>query len=215
MQYFQSKLSAIGLLLLLPLLLMAALKGFFAPENQLLVFVLTSQISIAIGLLWFLGRVEGQIPLFDMGYVLIFFTILYSAYPLFSFAMSGFQWGAITDYRLRTYNVTSRELGMFSLHHLAYIMALVLGYVALRNRSVRLSELPRKANTDPVSASLIFLSYIGIVAYFQTLQLLSSIELPYIILQINHNLASIKFVLSIALMYLAFSNWKINGFVGL
>lgn len=212
MQCFQSKRSAIGLLLLLPLLLMAALKGFFAPENQLLVFVLTSQIMIAIGLLWFLHRVEGQIPLFDIGYFLIFFTIVYSAYPLFSFAMSGFQWGAISDYRLRTYNVTPRELGIFSLHHLAYIMALVLGYVTLRNRIVRLSELPRKASIDRVSISMIFLSYIGIVGYFQMLQLSSFVELPHFILQINHNLASIKFVLSIALMYLAFSNWKNKWF---
>ena len=100
---------------------MAALKGFLHLENQLLVFVLTSQILYCDWPVVVFGRVEGQIPLFDMGYVLIFFTILYSAYPLFSFAMSGFQWGAITDYRLRTYNVTSRELGMFSLHHLAYI----------------------------------------------------------------------------------------------
>ena len=88
MHYLQSKSNSFGLLIMVMLFLVAVVKGCFAPDNQLLVFVLASQISIAICLLWFLHRVEGQLPVFDIGYLLIFFTVLYSAYPLFSFAMS-------------------------------------------------------------------------------------------------------------------------------
>ncbi len=185
----------------------AIISGVAAPENQMLLYVLSAQVMLAVLLLWYLTCIERQVPVFDLGFVLIFFTILYCAYPLFAFAMTGFQWADTSDYRLRTYDASASELAEFSLHHLTYIAGLIIGYIVLRKRSVAIIDLPPKAEVGLLTISIILLVYISIVAYFQILNLLPPIELPYIMLQINNNLSSIKFVLSIALMYYGFSHW--------
>ncbi len=186
----------------------AAISGIAAPENQMLLYVLSSQIILGLLLLWYLTRIEGQVPVFDLGFILIFFTILYCAYPLFAFVMTGFQWAETSDYRLRTYDVSALALAEFSLHHLTYIVGLIVGYLLLRKRSVPIANLTAKAQVSRLTIVIVLLFYVSIVTYFQILGLLSPIELPYIVLQINNNLSSIKFVLSIALMYYGFSHWE-------
>ncbi len=180
---------------------------FSSPQNQMLLYVLLGQVTLGMLVLWYLIRVEQQIPVFDVGFILICVTILYCAYPLFAFVMTDFQWSIISDNRMRAYKPSSSELANFSLHHLTYIAGLVFGYLVLRKRSVRLIDLPQKVEISTLSIFIIVFLYVAIVTYFQILGLLKPIELPYIVLQINNNLSSIKFILSIALMYYGLCHW--------
>lgn len=195
-------------IVLLVLAIIGIINGFVDVGNHTLLYGLLAQVVLGVLLLWYLTHLEKQMPIFDLGFILVFFTILYCAYPLFSFMMTGFQWAETSDYRLRTYNVSSLDLAEFSLHHLIYIVGLIVGYLVFRKRSISIAELPVKVNISGNTVCLILFLYVSIVAYFQILGFLSPIELPYIVLQINNNVSSIKFVLSIALMYYGFSNWE-------
>jgi len=186
----------------------AAINALISNENQLLVYVLSTQLILGLVLFYILYNLEKQIPIFDLGYILIFLTILYCSYPLFSFAMSGFQWADTSDFRLRTYNVSASDLGKFALHHLTYIIGLIVGYLAMRRRDIKLSNLQLKAKIDVKGVYVILFMSLMIEAYFYFLTLTFPTELPYFLMQINHNLASFNFVLLIAFIYYAFTNWE-------
>ena len=178
----------------------ATINGLVANENQLLVYVLSAQLILGLVLFYILYNLEKQIPIFDLGFILISLTILYCSYPLFSFAMSGFQWTETSDMRLRGHNVLASDLGKFALHHLTYIIGLFVGYLAMRRRDIKLSNLQLKAKIDVKGVYVIIFMSLIITAYFNFINLIFPTELPYLLMQIHHNLAGFCFVLLIIIL---------------
>ena len=93
---------------------------------------------IAIGLffIFYQIRIEGKIEVFDAGAILIAITILYSVFPLLSFAVNGFEVNIFTEGRLRNYRISSREMAEHSLNHLTYILALTFSYMFFRSKKI-------------------------------------------------------------------------------
>ena len=96
---------------------------FFAFSEHLSLLVsMFSIISIGFVFLFYLIRIEGRLEVFDAGAILIGVTILYSVFPLLSFALNGFEVNLFTEGRLRDYRISSQEMAEHSLNHLIYIL---------------------------------------------------------------------------------------------
>ncbi|MDH5523666.1 MAG: hypothetical protein OEY01_06695 [Desulfobulbaceae bacterium] len=175
--------------------------------QRLFLFVFLGMGSLFGFMLWGLIRLEQGVPLFDIGFVLIGITFIYSVYPLLAFMLSGYEWGPLTDNRFRTIKPTPEVLGKFALHNLVYLFGLIAGYLALRFKKIPLRTVRLPINIDKGTVYLFVIIYGLSTLYFKLLGYFSG-EVPYLILQINHNLASIKFVCSVALICYAFSRWN-------
>ena len=164
---------------------------------------------MGITLLWRLTLDELKLPLFNIGFILIFITIIYSVYPVFSYWMSDFQWTAISDQRMRSYKVTSSDMASFSLFHLSYIFAMIVGFLTIMKSSrlifLHKAPLPPSKVSKKIIFSL-FTLYILILIWFK-FSSLSGISSAYIAQQIAHNLASVKFVIVVALFYVITLRW--------
>jgi hypothetical protein len=161
---------------------------------------------MAITLLWRLTLDELKLPLFNIGFILIFITIIYSVYPVFSYWMSDFQWTAISDNRMRSYNVTPSDMASFSLLHLSYIFAMIIGFLSImkRSRLRYLHKTPCVVGKSRVYA--LFFLYALILIWFK-FSSFSGISGTYVAQQIAHNLSSVKFVVVIALLYVITLRW--------
>ena len=119
------------------LLIFGFLYPFFAYSEHL--FLLISMfLIISVGLLFllYLVRIEGKLEVFDAGAILIAITILYSLFPLFSFAVNGFEVNIFTEGRLRGYRISSQEMAEHSLNHLFFILALTFSYMFFRPKKI-------------------------------------------------------------------------------
>ena len=81
-----------------------------ASEEALVIASMLTMVLIFFLFLSYLVRLERGFPLFEVGLFLVGMTFLYSFYPLFSFAASGFEWGILSDNRLRTIGPTALEM---------------------------------------------------------------------------------------------------------
>lgn len=172
--------------------------------NQLLLLVLTTLILLFWFVLWSLYRIEGKVPLFDVGFILISITTLYSIYPLLGFWLSGFEWSDISDGRLRKYKPSSAELSLFVLHNLVYLCGIILSYMTIRKRNpITSAALTTEVDKRYVYAA--FILYFLIEVWF--LHRMLGIQVPYIFLQIGHNLSWVRFVCAITIIYVAIRKW--------
>ena len=81
--------------------------SFAFSEHFLLLVSMFSIIIIGFVFIFYLIRIEGRLEVFDAGAILIGITILYSVFPLISFAINGFEVNLFTEGRLRSYGISS------------------------------------------------------------------------------------------------------------
>ncbi len=184
-----------------------ALVWGFDGGQRIFLLVLLCMISLGTYLFYRLIQLEGEVPLFDIGFVLIGITLVYSVYPLIAFWFSGFEWGILSDNRFRSIRPTPEVFGLFALRNLVYLLGLISGYLTLRRKKTPLRMLKVGPIVDKGTIFVIVMLDGLILLYFKLLGFWRG-ELPYIVLQISHNLASIKFIFSIALICYALSQWN-------
>ena len=189
---------------------------FAFSEHLFLLASMFSIIAIGFVFLFYLIRIEGRLEVFDAGAILIGITILYSVFPLLSFALNGFEVNLFTEGRLRNYRISSQEMAEHSLNHLIYILSLTFSYMFFRpNKNLMAFE---KQRFEPINSSEIF---IGILFYVALQMILSLLVFafpenpPYFVRQILNNFSALTFVMSIWFFALTLLNRKNKLFVSL
>jgi hypothetical protein len=175
--------------------------------NKLIIFTMYLIVILAVVLIWKLSFYERGVPIYDIGAISISITILYSFYPLLSFASEGFGWSVVSDYRLNSLKLTSEDLANFVLqHHVVYIVGLILGYLFIRNRKsskdiLQRIKIIRRNDIYSLFSSYILVTIILIICgYFYSDS--------HFARQVAHNVSSFKFIIELAMIYVAVINWK-------
>ena len=190
--------------------------SFVFLEHFLLIVSMFSIIAIGLIFLFYLIRIEGKIEVFDAGAILIAITILYSVFPLLSFAVNGFEVNIFSEGRLRNYRISSREMAEHSLSHLTYIIALTFSYMFFRPKKNTI--LFERQRFEPINSSEIFIGILFYVALNIILSLLVYAfpeNPPYFVLQILNNFSALTFVMSIWFFALTLINRKNKFFSSL
>lgn len=79
-----------------------------------------------------LWQKDGEVPLFDIGFICILATFVYSAAPLLNFWQGGLKFGLLSDSRLISYNPTPEQIGIFYWRYVLYLAALSTSYLFFR-----------------------------------------------------------------------------------
>ena len=151
-------------------------------------------------------KIEQELPIFDIGSVLVFVTLLYSIYPFLGFWLGGFEWSILSDNRLKTLNPGPVELGSFAWNHVVYVSALAFSYLFFRKEDspVRLQI----KNVDVQKSEMLFIIILLVLLELWALSFNYFGFYPHFILQLNNMLAGTKFVVGIFIMCIGFSRWN-------
>lgn len=174
--------------------------------NRLILLDLLVMMLAVWWFIWRLMSIENILPLFDIGFILVFTTFIYSAYPLLSFWFSDFQWSALSDNRFRSYNTNASDLGYFALHNIVYLIGTIIGYIFLRKRNRAVNVVGQKYYISKRYIYTLAIIFILLELWFFTINQIGG-ALPHFVLQLNHNFSAIQFVCTIGLIYVAVQNW--------
>ena len=196
----------------------------FLREAAPVLVPLVTMVAVTGTVVLYLWRRDRQLPLFDAGVITLLVTALYSTVPLLGIVLAGLQWSPISYLPLYLWSPDSREVGSFATRHLVYLCSFAVAYALLRGDGV----VPSGPTREPapsvlvaiaVSAALLFL-------YFWLLNELFGFDLhpayntesfaaaaaaikrmPYVILQVSHNLYAILFLLKLCVLVWLMSHW--------
>jgi hypothetical protein len=168
---------------------------------------------------------DQQIPFFDVGVFCALATLVYTVYPLLNYWAEGFQFGLLSDARLRAYNPDPAELGFFHLRHVLYLGSFVGSYSLFRGTGrVELGNvMPPMRSTR----QLVLWLFLILTAYFFLLQLatganfnatyegeaysnnlLAFASLPLPLLQISAKLAGTLFLAKLGCLFVVISRCR-------
>lgn len=190
--------------------------SFAFSEHLFLIFTMFSIIIIGFIFIFYLIRIEGRLEVFDAGAILIGITILYSVFPLLSFALNGFEVNIFTEGRLRNYRISSQEMAEHSLNHIAFILSLTLSYMYFRPYKNLVAF--EKQRFQPINSSEIFIGILFYIALNAVLTLLAAAfpeSPPYFVRQLLNNFSALTFVMSIWFFALTLMNRKNKFFASL
>ena len=100
-------------------------------------YVALPGLACVVMVLWLwmtLWHRDGKIPFFDVGMFCALAIVVYTVYPLINYWADGMQFGALSDFRLRSYNIQPSELGLFHARHVLYLFSFVVFYAVFRGR---------------------------------------------------------------------------------
>ena len=174
---------------------------------------------------------DQRVPFFDVGMFCALVTLVYTVYPLVNYWADGFQFGILSDNRLRMYNPDPREMCLFHLRHVLYLFSFVAVYALFRGKGS--VETGNVITPNRSTRQVIFLFFFLLTGYFFLLQIttgvnfdtsyepgvyakyMSALErLPLLLLQISVKLVGILFVFKLALLFIVVSRsrqekWRI------
>jgi hypothetical protein len=173
-------------------------------------------------ILWHRDR---RIPFFDVGIFCALATLVYTIYPLVNYWIEGFQFGLLSDNRLRFYNPEPREIGLFHLRHFIYLFSFVTIYSVFRGRSeIETGKVVTPNQSGRIAIAFFFLIFSG---YFWVLQFLTGVnyntsyeleafyanvsalaDLPLLLLQISGKLWGVLFIFKLALLGIVVSRCR-------
>jgi hypothetical protein len=162
---------------------------------------------------------DGKIPFLDVGIFCALATFIYTVYPLVNYWVDGFQFGILSDNRLRQYNPDPAEMGLFHIRHLLYLFSFVVVYALFRRRGS--VEIGRVTIPNHSARYIIVLFFLLLTGYFFLLQILTGVnynasyeseefsknvaalaDLPLLLLQVSGKLWGILFLFKLALLYI-------------
>ena len=183
----------------------------FDQDQMSLILPVFCLVSMMFYLTFKLMRIDGRIPIFDVGFFMIGITFLYMFYPYFTFMLSGFEFSLVSDQRMKSYNVDAKDLGSFAWFHVAYLSSLIIGYLFFRPKTP-MTDFTHSLKVNKSEVKIALLLLIGIII----LEILLPIIFgdfharPHFINQILGLLASVKFVFTLYFMIFCFAHWKMG-----
>lgn len=166
---------------------------------------------------------EGRAPVFETGTLWVGATTIYGMIPMIGFAMMRGQWDPMSDSRLQQYPYNPRLLAHFGWNYVVYELAFVIVYLLIRGNAGVPTTYLRKPSRPQIWALVavfggIELMRIGLkvvygfdleVAYTDLSELAAAARrVPYVLLQLSHNVLAAKIVVQQALIALLFLHWR-------
>jgi hypothetical protein len=208
-----------------PLAVIGAVVLASASQEALPVVVpLVAVVGLAAAAVIHIYRVDGQLPVFDLGILAILITALYSAVPLLGFWLAGLHWTRLTYLPLYLWNPGPAEVGAFSSRHVVYLYSLTGAYLLNRGRVPIKCRPVRALRSTEIAA--IALCGIAVMAYLSLLQFFYDYSydpsyrgltvasaaaaldrMPYVVRQISHNVFAISLLLKFCAMIWLMSHW--------
>lgn len=212
----------------LPVSLASALVLLALPDGPRA--VATPMLVMANVSVWFvvtLWNRDRALPVFELGPILVAVTVLYAAYPLFAFLMSGSAWTLASDNRLRHWHPDAETLGTFAWGQAGYLISFVAAYLLVRGRAFVRSDSMRSLSR---SATLVVLwLFLVLTTYFAVLSVIYGVtydpsyrdvrsglvgvprDLPHVLQQFSHNLKGILVILKLCLIAVLVNRWRSPG----
>lgn len=209
----------------LAILLGASALAFMTTDER---YVAAPGLACAILVFWLcmtLWDRDHKIPFFDVGMFCALATLVYTVYPLVNYWANGFQFGILSDNRLRVYNPDPLEMCLFHLRHILYLFSFVAAYALFRGRGP--VETGNVSIPSRSTRHVIVLFFLLLTGYFFILQLLTGVNyntsyeaeafannmaafsrLPILLLQISGKLGGILFIFKLALLFIVVSRFK-------
>lgn len=169
--------------------------------------------------LWYQNKV---IPFFDIGMFCALVTLIYIIYPLLNYWGNGLRFDILSDHRLRQYDPSPYEIGIFHLRHVIYLFSFVIVYHFFHRKGEIFYgnvENPKHSNYQ-----FIILSFVFLTAFFFVLQLITGFnynssydsesqaknmdaysKFPIILTQVINKLWNILYVFKLALVLIVVS----------
>jgi hypothetical protein len=189
------------------------------------VLPLVAVLGLVVAVVVHLYRVEGQLPIFDLGVLTILITAVYSAIPLLGFWLGGLQWTTLTYLPLYLWNPAPAEVGAFSLRHVLYLYSFAGAYLLFRGHvSIRCRPL---RDLRPTEITAIVLCCAALTAYLELLEFLfdysydpsyrgltvasaaaAAERVPFVVRQVSHNLFAILLLLKVCAIAWLMSRWR-------
>ena len=191
-------------------------------DSRSLVLPLLALVNLAglhVAVLW---RRDREIPVFEIGTVLVAATVLYSTIPFVNFIVDGGRWGPASDARIAQYPVDVDRLVAFAWRYVAYLASFVAVYLPLRAR-----RSAGGARLDPVPPSMLaaLLVVLGLKSGFELLlgltygldvsvsytdlqPIVRPPDMPYVLWQVTLIVVASTFVVKQALLLLLIRQWN-------
>lgn len=206
--------------------LSASVLGFMTHDQRYVAIPGLACVVIALWLWMTLWDRDHEIPFFDIGVLCTLSTLVYTVYPLVNYWAGGLQFDFLSDSRLRSYHISSAELGFFHLRHVLYLFSFVIFYSVFRGRGniIAGNVVPPRRSTQLVIV-FIFLMLSG---YFFLLGMLTDADyiqaktygdriaievyvtsnMPLLLLQISNKLRTILFIFKLSLLFIVVSQCR-------
>jgi len=168
---------------------------------------------------------DHKIPFFDVGMFCALATLVYTVYPLVNYWADGFQFGILSDNRLRVYNPDPLEMCLFHLRHVLYLFSFVPAYALFRGRGP--VETGNVITPNRSTRHVVVLFFLLLTGYFFLLQLTTGVnfntsyesdayakymsaleKLPLFLLQISGKMGGILFVFKLGLLFIVVSRCR-------
>lgn len=155
-------------------------------------------------------RQNKTLPIFDPGCLLIIFTSIYVAYPIFSYVMSGFTWSDISDRRLWDYNIFPEVFYKFMLLPFYYLLALFLSYIVFTNYKLSvIKTLKYSKKNDLFEITLVSVLFIFIKLTFFVVNKFGIEYNHHIWFQMRNFFSAISYTLLLYIIVFLFKNWHL------
>ncbi|MRS01628.1 hypothetical protein EG832_00120, partial [bacterium] len=168
---------------------------------------------------------DKNIPFFDVGVFCALATLIYTIYPLVNYWVDGLQFGLLADARLKAYDISPRELGIFCFRHVLYLSSFVVAYAVFRRKESLETgncEVPKGIVSNSIIVYFLLLTgfffilkiVLGVdfnVSYESEVyekNLAAMASMPLLLLQISEKLWGILFLFKLALLYIIISRCK-------
>jgi hypothetical protein len=208
--------------LALLLLASAAALGLAGDEPRRLLLPLLAMTNIAAVFVVVLWRRDRELPVFEIGSLLVAATLLYSAIPFVNFLADGLRWGPASDGRLPRYGADVESLAAFAWRYVVYLGCFVAVYLPARGRrtaaGTALGPLPRST----LAALLVMLGLAWAFEYLLHLTYgldvhvsytdlpvtVQPATMPYLVWQVTLVVLASAFVMKQAVILLLIRRWR-------
>jgi len=192
--------------------------------NRAVALVMAALIDLATLFVTTLYRRDRVLPVFEIGSVWAAAAFMYAFYPLVNYVAGGWAWTPAADFRLLQKATTPELLAAFASRYVVYFGCFTVAYLAYRGRRfVRHVPLDPPGRARMTSVLLMFVGILGTLmvigrvygidydpSYAQMMagQTQTIVTLPYWLLQIVHNLSSIRFFLEQIILLIIIIRWR-------
>lgn len=115
-----------------------------------------------------LKLIDSEDYIFDIGFFSALVIAIYSIYPLINYIFGNFNFGELSDNRLRNLNINSYELGMYHINHIIYLSSFCYGYLFCREKlNIHINRFPRISKIEICTSLTLFLFFLVNILFFE------------------------------------------------
>lgn len=194
------------------------------PKARVILAPALTMVDAAAIFILVLYRRDRRLPVFEVGTLWVFVTLIYSVFPLLNFYVGGLQWTMFSDSRLQGWGPDAYETGAFAWRYVVYLLPFTIAYLLVRGRAhVTHTKMNRVSRSRVVAVIIVFvacklvlvavarvygISYNPSYADLATQSVDTLAALPLILQQVIHWFVSYRLLLLQMLLIIAMQRWR-------